>query len=77
MSVKAFDLLYDNHRTSMNKGQSWLNGAKRYKLTIYKGKLKPRKWYFFYFNAPWKDLEADVILTLGTDEKQYLIEIDR
>lgn len=77
MARKAFDILKDHMRSNMNPGSSWIKGGKKYLLTIYKGQLKPRRWYFFEFNKPWLEDQADVILTLGTDEKQYLFEIDR
>lgn len=75
--MKAFEILKRELRANINPGSSWLHGAKTLKLTIYKGQLKPRKWYFFKFNKPYLEEQADVVLSLGTDEKQYLFEIDR
>lgn len=73
--MKAIDILKNFYRANINPGSSWLNSE--YKLTIYKGQLKPRKWYFYVFNKDWLFDDADVVLTLGTDEKRYLFEIDK
>lgn len=74
-SMKAFDILKEFYRAKINPGSTWLKS--NYKLTVYKGKLNPRKWYYQVFNKDWFYDEADVVLTLGTNEKQYLFEIDR
>lgn len=73
--MKAFDILKEFYRAKINPGSTWLKS--NYKLTVYKGKLNPRKWYYQVFNKDWLYDEADVVLTLGTNEKQYLFEIDR
>lgn len=65
----------DLHRANLNQGKSWLNS--QYKLTVLKGQLKPRKWYFLVFNREELYDKADVVLTLGTNERQYLFEVDR
>jgi len=73
--MKAFDLLIQINGSDILKGSSWLNSE--YELTIFKGSLKPNKYYYYVFNKPYMEYDADVVLTLGTDEKQYLIEIDK
>lgn len=74
--MKAFDILMEFHRVQMNPGSSWLNSDM--KLTILKGELKPRKWYYCIFNKDYYFDDADVVLTHGyANEKQYLFEIDR
>jgi len=73
--MKAFDLLMKINGCDICKGISWTNS--KYELTILKGTLKPNKYYYRIFNNRNEAEYADVILTLGTDEKQYLFEIDR
>ena len=73
--MKAFDLLMKINGYDIQKGISWTKSE--YKLTILKGSLKPNKYYYYIFNNPDETECADVILTLGSDEKQYLFEIDR
>jgi len=73
--MKSFDLLMKINGCDISKGISWTKSE--YKLTILKGALKPNKYYYRIFNNSNEAEYADVILTLGTDEKQYLFEIDR
>ena len=73
--MKAFDLMQTVCYANLSLGKNWLES--KYELTIIKGKINPRKWYYFVFNKPELGSMADVILTLGTDEKQYLIGIER
>lgn len=42
--MKTFDILKEFYRAEINPGTTWLNS--RYKLTVYKGKINPRKWYY-------------------------------
>ena len=60
---------------NIEKGVKWTTSG--YKLTRLKGTLKPYKYYYYIFNDANMEYDADVILRLGTDEKVYLIEIDR
>ena len=73
--MKAFDLLMKINGCDICKGISWTNSE--YKLTILKGTLKQNKYYYRIFNNSNEAEYADVILTLGSDEKQYLFEIDK
>ena len=73
--MKAFDILKEFYRAEINPGSTWIKS--RYKLTVLKGKINPRKWYYMVFNKDNLYDKADVVLTLGTNDKQYLFEIDR
>ena len=73
--MKAFDLLMKINGSDIGKGSDWLKS--KYDLAILKGNLRPNKYYYYFFSDSIYTEYADVILTLGSDEKQYLIEIDK
>jgi hypothetical protein len=75
--MKAKDMLLELNRGSIFNGNAFLrekNLGKR--LTILKGKLIPSALYYSSFNMAAIIDEPDVILTLCTNEKQFLWKIE-
>lgn len=65
------------NRCTIFNGNAYLREEKKGKrLTILKGKLSPSALYYSSFNMASLIDEPDVILTLCTNEKQYLWKID-
>lgn len=73
--MKAFDVLLALHRLDMRQGQNYINCG--YKLTILEGNLRPKSWYFCEFHKLPMLGEPSVVLTLGSDEKQYLYKVEK
>ena len=46
-------------------------------LDILQGKLKPKHWYFVDFHEKSILGHPDVILTMGSNEKQYFYELEK
>ena len=70
--MKLMELFEELHGSQMALGEAYINS--NYKLTILKGKINPGKRYYYTFDKHFEE-KADVILTLGTDQKQYLIKL--
>lgn len=65
--------------TSMFHPASLRHGAMEngYSLDILQGKLKPKHWYFVDFHEKLALGHPDVILTMGSNEKQYFYELEK
>ena len=75
--MRAKDILLALNRCSIFNGNAYLREEKKGKrLTILKGKLSPRALYYTSFQLLSYFDEPDVILTLCTNEKQYLWKIE-
>lgn len=78
--MRAFEVLQEVHRSDMAQGATYLDAPKTYDLplTVLKGKLKRRHWYFCTFHKSMFRSEPDVVLILGEDgDKQYLFEVEK
>lgn len=78
--MRAFEVLQEVHRSNMVQGATYLDAPKTYDLplTVLKGKLKRRHWYFCTFRRSMFRSELDVVLILGEDgDKQYLFEVEK
>lgn len=76
--MKARDILFAIAHYNICKGKAYIDASRNNKLTILKGELKPRALYYYTFRIPpYMECEPDVILTLGTEEKQYLWKIEK
>lgn len=64
------------HLEHICTGQAYINSAKTYRLTILKGVLYPKTLYYHSFNQEAGFDDPDVILTLGSDNEQYLYKIE-
>lgn len=75
--MRAKDILLALNRGSIFNGNAYLREEKKGKcLTILKGKLSPRALYYTSFHLLSYLDEPDVILTLCTNERQYLWKIE-
>lgn len=74
--MKAIMMLKLLHLEHICTGQAYINSAKSYKLSIIKGNLNPKTLYYHSFRQETGFDDPDVILTLGTDNKQYLYKIE-
>lgn len=74
--MKAIMMLKLLHLEHICTGQAYINSAKSYQLTILEGKLCRKTLYFHSFNQEAGFDEPDVVLTLGSDSKQYLYKIE-
>ena len=70
--MKLMELFEELHGSQIVLGEAYIDS--NYKLTILKGKINPGKRYYYTFDKHFEE-KADVILTLGTDQKQYLIKL--
>lgn len=77
--MKAFDMLKALHSIDIRKGEDYINGSKEtgYKLEVLQGKLKPKHWYFVDFHEKTILGHPDVIITYGSNEKQYFYELEK
>lgn len=77
--MKAFDMLKALHSIDIRKGKDYIRTAKEngYSLDILQGKLKPKHWYFVDFHEKLALGHPDVILTMGSNEKQYFYELEK